>query len=391
MARIYDETEQKDSAVIYYQWGRELARKIGNQVAECDILCELGSVYTDLGKYPLAFQCLYLSLNNPDDKDPQINQLCLGQLYVKTHQTDSAYFYLNKCLSTFNIYTISEAYKALSLLEENNLNFKEAIKYTHFYTPWQDSIVKITNVETIRKMTSLYNYRKAETKSNRLMADYKKKQLFIYQLILLIVIIIGGSVIYILYAKNKERNLMQKQRQQDELREQQQQQNQTYIEENEQKIKELENQLLLAKEKQNEKLTGLIQAQKNIMKITNQKIIKQARLVEHFKQSDIYLKFQDSLNMDVNKMTDDDWNTLQEELNNVYDNFTKRLYALYPQLSIIELRICCLLKISVTVTNMAKLLGRSKSAITASRIQLHGKLRGEKGSAEKLDEFIVDF
>lgn len=390
MARIYNKTEQKDSAVVYYQWGRMLAQKEGNELAESDILCELGSVYADLGEYSLAFQCLNSSLNYSENKDSQVVQSCMGQLYVKIGQTDSAYFYLSKSLNTSNIYTISGAYRALSLLEENRSNFKEAVKYNHLHNYWQDSIAKITNTETIRKMHSQYNYQLAENKSNRLMGENQKKQLIIYQIIILLILITSVGIIYFLNERNKRKDLMRKLRKQDEQKAEQYQKSLAYIDENEQKIKELEDLLFLARERTNEEQANFIKTQKEVLEITNQKILKQALLVESFKHSAIYQIFHDPSNMDVNKLSDNDWITLQGDLNSVYDNFTNRLYALYPQLSLIELRICCLVKISVSVTNMAKLLGRSKSAITAARIRLHYKLRGEEGTAEMLDVYIVD-
>lgn len=390
MARIYDEAGRNDSAIVYYQEAVRLADIVGDEVAKCYVLGELGSLYNKMKEYTSASRCLYLALNNPDDKEPYLNYLDLANLYLKTHQLDSASYFLNKSINVKNIYALSNNYKYLSLLEEQKENFKESVRYNHLQNQCQDSISKITNTETIRKMISLYNYQKAESRSNSLMIENQKKQRFVYLLALLLITMVGGGVVYILYERNKQKDLMRKQQQQDELRAEQYRKSQAYIEENEQKIKELEGLLLLAKEKENKMQAAFIQAQKVVLEITNQKILKQARLIECFKQSDIYQKFQNPLNMDVNKLSDDDWNTLQEELNNVYDYFINRLYALYPQLSLIELRICCLVKISVTVTNMAKLLGRSKSAITAARIRLHYKLRREEGTSEELDAFILD-
>lgn len=88
MARIYDVTGQKDSAAIYYKEAVTLADKIGNEVAKCYILGELGSLYNVMGEYALASQCLYQALNNPDDKEPYLNYLDLGDMYLKNHQLD---------------------------------------------------------------------------------------------------------------------------------------------------------------------------------------------------------------------------------------------------------------------------------------------------------------
>lgn len=394
MARIYGKTEQKDSAVIYYQQAMDLALTVGSKMAVKDISSELGGVYADLGEYSLATKYLYQSLKSPATRDSCFSFVSLGYLYLQTDQTDSAYFYLDKCVSTTNINTLSMTYKYLSLLEENNSNYEKSVLYNHLHNQWQDSITKITNTEAIRKMHSLYNYQIAENKSNRLSTENRQKRLLIQQLALLLVIILAGGAIYLQLESNKKKALRRMRQLQDELKEKQYKKSLAYIRANERKIEELEMLLHSAEQEKNEVQVGLIQAQKELLEVTNRKIIsekkEQSCMVESFKQSEVYCLFHNPSNMDVNKVTDGDWASLQKELNRVYDNFTNRLYALYPQLSIVELQICCLLKISVSVTNMAKLTGRSKSAITAARIRLHFKLRGEEGTADKLDAFIID-
>lgn len=49
-----------------------------------------------------------------------------------------------------------------------------------------------------------------------------------------------------------------------------------------------------------------------------------------------------------------------------------------------------LIKISIPVKDIAKILGRSTSAITVARIRLYKKIHGEDGSAEMMDKFIAD-
>lgn len=394
MARVYNKKEQKDSALLCYQRAKEWAYKVGDKVLESSIGGELGRLYTAMGEYTLASQCLYLALKNPDAQEPYRNYLDLGNLYLKTDQLDSAYFYLNKSINKTDIYALSDAYKYLSLLEENRTNFKEAVKYNRLHWQWRDSVTKVTNTKATQRMVSLYNYQIAKKKSDELMMKNKKKQIFIYQLTLLLITVAIGSVVYLLREKNRRKDLEQKRQQQVKIKEQQYKKSLAYIEENKRKIKELENQLVVYKEAKNEGQAGLIQAQKEMLEITNQEIFslrkEQAYRIKGFRQSDIYHTFHNPSNMDVNKITADDWLILQDELNKVYDNFIHRLYALCPQLSMIELQICCLLKISITVTNMAKLTGHSKSAITAVRVRLNNKLRGEEGTAKMLDAFITD-
>lgn len=73
-----------------------------------------------------------------------------------------------------------------------------------------------------------------------------------------------------------------------------------------------------------------------------------------------------------------------------YNNFTEQLYALYPQISEHELRICYLIKIQIPTKNIAKTLSRSLSAISNSHVRLYKKIHGEEGKAEMLDKFTLD-
>lgn len=86
---------------------------------------------------------------------------------------------------------------------------------------------------------------------------------------------------------------------------------------------------------------------------------------------------------------EEDWNALRKELDKTYNNFTNRLYQLYSGMSLIELRICYLIKISVKVTDMAKILGRSKPSVSSSRKRLYKKIKGEDGTPNELDELIA--
>lgn len=85
-----------------------------------------------------------------------------------------------------------------------------------------------------------------------------------------------------------------------------------------------------------------------------------------------------------------DWKELRKEIDTTYSNFTAQLYALYPQISELELHICYLIKISMPVKDIARLVGRSTPAITASRIRLYKKIHGTEGTAEMMDKFIAD-
>lgn len=108
------------------------------------------------------------------------------------------------------------------------------------------------------------------------------------------------------------------------------------------------------------------------------------------RKSDIYRLFHEAGSKVNIRITDKEWTNLQNSIDATYSNFTSQLYALYPKISTQELHICYLIKISIPVKDIAKILGRSTSAITVARIRLYKKIHGEDGSAEMMDKFIAD-
>ena len=116
----------------------------------------------------------------------------------------------------------------------------------------------------------------------------------------------------------------------------------------------------------------------------------QTLLESNLKRSDIYIHFHQAAKNQTN-ITAAEWNDLQAMIDQTYGMFTKRLYALFPQISEQELRICLLLKISISATGIANLTLRSKQAVTSSRKKLYEKTHGQQGGPEKWDQFIQAF
>ena len=244
-------------------------------------------------------------------------------------------------------------------------------------------------------MKSLYDYSQAEKENIVLRLDNSQKKIYIYRLVLCMIFISLIVLSYIQYERKKKKEILLYARKLEQLKEEQYKESLDYIEENKLKIKKMESELDLA-EKDNDKIRQeLISAQKEMLEIINRQILvhnkEQQTLIEDFKSSDIYLKFHLLGLVDNIKFTEDDWLQLQKSIDDTYCNFTNRLYALYPKLSIIELRICYMIKISVTVTNMAIFLNRSKSTISSSRNRLYKKLCGQEGTPDMLDAFLFGF
>ena len=385
IARVYD---NNDSALLYFQKAAIIANETGNRHRYSGILTELGDLYRELVMYDKALECLSESLKDSVDRNMYPTYSVLGNTYLELNKLDSDEYYLRKCLDSPNLHVRDAIYEYLSLLYERRLNYREAIRYVRLGQQVQDSIRKITDSEEIRKMTSLYNYQKRETENLRLKGENDRMQIRIYRILSLFGLGLSITLLFIYRLKRqKERLARQFEALQREKQEQYERSFQ-YVEANNAKLNELGT--LLSKD--HEDTNSLLHVRKELLQVTNEQI--QLRRTERdllesdLRHSDIYMKFH-STNEADQIIREEDWNALRKELDKTYNNFTNRLYQLYSGMSLIELRICYLIKISVKVTDMAKILGRSKPSVSSSRKRLYKKIKGEDGTPNELDELIA--
>lgn len=389
IARVYDAINKNDSAVLYYQKAADIAKEIGLVHRYSGISTELGDLHREMGMYDKAFECLFESLKDSVGWNMYPTYSTLGHIYLEVGKLDSADYYLRRCLDSPDLYVRDAIYEYLSLLYERRLNYREAIRYVRLGQQVQDTIRKITDSEEIRKMTSLYNYQKRETENLRLKGENDRMQIRIYRILSLFGLGLSITLLFIYRLKRqKERLARQFEALQREKQEQYERSFQ-YVEANNAKLNELGT--LLSKD--HEDTNSLLHVRKELLQVTNEQI--QLRRTERdllesdLRHSDIYMKFH-STNEADQIIREEDWNALRKELDKTYNNFTNRLYQLYSGMSLIELRICYLIKISVKVTDMAKILGRSKPSVSSSRKRLYKKIKGEDGTPNELDELIAD-
>ena len=380
IARVYDAINKNDSAVLYYQKAADIAKEIGLVHRYSGISTELGDLHREMGMYDKAFECLFESLKDSVGRNMYPTYSTLGHIYLEVGKLDSADYYLRRCLDSPDLYVRDAIYEYLSLLYERRLNYREAIRYVRLGQQVQD---------TIRKMTSLYNYQKRETENLRLKGENDRMQIRIYRILSLFGLGLSITLLFIYRLKRqKERLARQFEALQREKQEQYERSFQ-YVEANNAKLNELGT--LLSKD--HEDTNSLLHVRKELLQVTNEQI--QLRRTERdllesdLRHSDIYMKFH-STNEADQIIREEDWNALRKELDKTYNNFTNRLYQLYSGMSLIELRICYLIKISVKVTDMAKILGRSKPSVSSSRKRLYKKIKGEDGTPNELDELIAD-
>lgn len=86
-------------------------------------------------------------------------------------------------------------------------------------------------------------------------------------------------------------------------------------------------------------------------------------------------------------LMDAEWEELEQQMRPVYPGFTNKLYNLCS-MSEVEYRVCLLLKIRATPTEIANAVIKDLSSVSSIRNRLYKKVFGRKGGARAWDDFV---
>ncbi|MBQ4055901.1 MAG: tetratricopeptide repeat protein [Bacteroidaceae bacterium] len=392
IARIHDVKEQHDSALYYYNKACEMALIIKDSVRYYNIASELGGFYYEIDNKSLAKKILLSVQNKPQIVNKAHIYPFLGYIYMNEQKWDSAYYYFRKTLGEGNLRQRFHTFYDLSRLETKRGKYKRAIDYMNQYIFMKDSVDKITKTETVAKINSLYNYQHTEKENHQLKFNKEKQKNTILLLLLTISILFVTGTFLFNIQRRKNRLALEHEKKLKEIEKANYVKSLEAIAENNKKISELDAQLKKAQKNTSNLEHELILIQKKKLELRNKEITvdknEQELRIAVFQQSSIYYLLQRAAADESNKVTDEDWDRIASQIDYIYPDFSKHLYELYPQLSKIELHICWLTKLSFSPANIARILLRSKSAITNARVRLHKKIHKTDGTSEQFDEFI---
>lgn len=392
ISRSYSALGKKDSAIFYC----EDAVLYGNNRSKPSICSELANQYIDVDNYKKAFEYVWYSLSYPSSDSLRFpTYLTLGKLYQKMGQLDSAYLYLNLSRQSGKLTTQASAYFHFAQMAYDQKKWKEYADYQIQYEELRDSIYELKQTESIRKVQSLYNYHRAESKLMQATLSLNKMKIRSLTIgVVCLLTILALSVISVIsYFKLKDkRKRMQEQREKLVALKKKQQEDRWRIEENEKNIEELEKQLQESSVAYNEKEKELISLRKlrlEIETVSLKSVETSSRLlIEKFRISDVYYRFH---MREAWKPKDEDWDQLFKSLDETYDNFTHRLMGLAVKLTTTELRVSCLVKANVPPATIAMLMVTTPTNVSMIRNRLYRKLFSDKATTEKFDKFIHDF
>lgn len=388
MADAYRGSDRLDSALYYYQKSYDLACSMQDSFLIEMLQGQIASIYIQLKMYDEAKNVLKISYKTTNKTALSSLYSIASKLYRQTGYNDSAVYCYKKLLDIGTIYAKRHACWGLAGISLEKANSIDACRFLKQYMQYDDSIYKITNAETIRKMHSLYNYQLREKENARLKIESNRKTQFIIYFLLLGVVL---GIIYQQYNRRKRLLLIIRLNKSERLKEEQYRKSSLFIEENRKKIIELERKLQDADYTNSELKERLLKEQEMVFYAQKRAEIdadeQREKWVKLFK-SDIYCYIQQQIKSENYKMDDTKWELLEKTVNEIYESFTEKLNSVY-KLSHYELQVSLLIKANIQPVDIAKLTNHTKPSVSLVRRRLYEKFFNKKGEPKMWDEFIV--
>ena len=383
----YDYLGNKDSVTAINIHAAEMYKRIRNNEAAAIALGCNYSYYIDKGDSVNARKAFesYTSTGyegNSNYGDAKAFLLCeKGRYYMFISRLDSAFSCLNQSLKLSKSYSNKAA--ATKVLAQYYARVNKpvlAMKYALKSSEYNDSDLLAVRESQLHQIQAMYNYgrnqeiaRKAELKAERIT-------------MLVYVLIAGGVVIFLLLTnlylrqlkKKKEKIVVTKQLYDDSLLKLRQKQEELellrtvndrkiadVIKEKEQTINKLEDDLKDIRDKYSNSSLSDVDI-----------LLKESSIYKRIKYLELHPK---------ETMRENDWIELEETIEQLIPSF---IPLLKNRLNVMAYRICLLVKLEISTSSIAILLGLSSSAISKYRKVMLEKLCGRSGKPKDFDEYI---
>ena len=416
LGRAYSIKPDVDKSISYYKDALDVAIKADDKISATIALNELAVVCAAYSKdYKQALEYALEALHINKDKESLPNYLTVGNIYRQLKMNDSAQYYLDKAATSDNIYTACGAYQALYYLNRTvPQNYAKAMIYCDKFYTCIDSITKIKHGKEIIAMKEKYDHEKLLNEKKTLQIE--NERIIRNNLYILLFIVIVIACLIFLY----QRKLIQKERtiqmQEEQLRiySLRIHENEMQMAQNRVHIMQLSEQLAANEELHEtmlEQQNGLDELKRKNENLQKETILLQQNMAEYSQKMQgkfktqltsfdamaeensrlrnreeflcklliPYIKPLDSLIKSPKQLTIVQWAEVEENINKLYNNFTLRLKEQFPSFTENDLQVCCLIKLRISVSNMAEILNISPASVSKRKQRIKEQIIKELG------------
>jgi len=358
LAISYAGKENNDSALEYYYLALKLLPKT-DTITLITLLNEIGASYRKSGDYVSAIELVNKAVKlNPAPAQLFYSEVIKAQTYLNIEKYDSAICYYNKTICSGDIYTRASSYDGLASIYSAKGDYKSAFKFMQNFNKCRDSIDIQTKSATIIEMQNLYQHGKSKEQIQRLTFEKQEQTIRYYRvsfLSFITLLLLSGA--FFIYRNRNKKELLEKSK----------------------ILLEQENRLIKMREKESQLREDFFKKLNKIKKIPSLSLVNK-------KDKEILGDTTAKISL-----TDNDWEELIRNIDVAYDHFTDRLIKNYPNLTIQEIHLCCLVKIKVARNDLANIFCITPQSVKTTKYRIKKDKMGINDRNITLDLFLEKF
>lgn len=390
IGRNYCARREMKKGLAYYEYAASVARKTGQDFLYKMVMGEAAIYYQKNKDYDKTKRALIQGNGLSDSGNLYPHYICWGNYYQEVSRIDSAIYFYNKSLESQDPYVLRAAILPLAHIYADKGDYKRAFSFLDKQTSIADTLTKKESINNENLIKELSNKLHIE-QENRLL----KEKAFSLRLIGIVTSAVFIIAILLVFHRLRNKRLQyynQEERLKRVLSDMEQNSRQKLLE-NSERIDILKNQLSSSQVQNDNLQKRLILLEKDSLLGENRRIEavaeKQIILLQRLKTSSVYLKFYQLAKL-RQKASDDDFYQLTLLVDEAYSGFTNRLIELYPSINEKEIRVCLLIKIGLSPTQISDIVCSSNSGISMIRRRLNQKIFQIKGKPEEFDKKIIE-
>lgn len=305
----------------------------------------------------------------------------LKGLYCLESHSDSAKYWFTKCqkfAKTNNNKSFSAYAWYLYYIKHQQMD--SVAKYSEQAFAYNDSANLNMERDLMQKMQAIYDYNRWKNVAhNEEIKATRVNLILLVSILVSVSVIIIGILIFLVYRKKRKLELQEKEEQENLIRQQ------IYYTKQELELLRTVNDRKIAdviKEKE-QTINKLKEDLKDIRDKYSNSSLSDVDIL--LKESSIYKRIKYLELHPKETMRENDWIELEETIEQLIPSF---IPLLKNRLNVMAYRICLLVKLEISTSSIAILLGLSSSAISKYRKVMLEKLCGRSGKPKDFDEYI---
>ena len=305
----------------------------------------------------------------------------LKGLYCLESHSDSAKYWFTKCqefAKTNNNKSFSAYAWYLYYIKHQQMD--SVAKYSEQAFAYNDSANLDMERDLMQKMQAIYDYdRWKNVAHNKEIKATRANLTLLVSILVSVSVIIIGILTFLVYRKKRKQELQEKEEQENQIRQQ------IYYTKQELELLRTVDDRKIAdviKEKE-QTINKLKEDLKDIRDKYSNSSLSDVDIL--LKESSIYKRIKYLELHPKETMRENDWIELEETIEQLIPSF---IPLLKNRLNVIGYRICLLVKLEISTSSIAILLGLSSSAISKNRKVMLEKLCGRSGKPKDFDEYI---